>query len=123
LIAGNPPERRVEKLRDFWESVTTPPFGAPDVTWLEIKGEFAHSLVNRARSLGTLLGGAPGFFAPRVPPPYLQPSGSVEAISYYDVTPLKGDARTTCGFRSDQCRRNALQCRRRQCPHGQFCLF
>jgi len=89
LIAGNPPERRVEKLRDFWESVTTPPFGAPDVTWLEIKGEFAHSLVNRARSLGTLLGGAPGFFAPRVPPPYLQPSGSVEAISYYDVTPLK----------------------------------
>ena len=25
LIAGNPPERRVERLRDFWEAVTAPP--------------------------------------------------------------------------------------------------
>ena len=25
LIAGNPPERRVERLRDFWETVTAPP--------------------------------------------------------------------------------------------------
>jgi Patatin-like phospholipase len=26
LIAGNPPQARVEKLRKFWELVTTPPF-------------------------------------------------------------------------------------------------
>jgi NTE family protein len=25
LIAGNPPEKRVEKLRDFWEAVSSPP--------------------------------------------------------------------------------------------------
>ena len=25
LIAGNPPERRVERLRSFWETVTQPP--------------------------------------------------------------------------------------------------
>src|ERR1700741_1991939 len=25
LIAGNPPEARVEKLREFWELVTAPP--------------------------------------------------------------------------------------------------
>src|SRR5215218_7581251 len=29
LIAGNPPERRVERLRKFWETVTEPPFGIP----------------------------------------------------------------------------------------------
>ena len=29
LIAGNPPERRVERLREFWETVTRSPFGAP----------------------------------------------------------------------------------------------
>src|SRR5712672_1948368 len=29
IIAGNPPERRVEKLRQFWELVTTPPSLAP----------------------------------------------------------------------------------------------
>src|SRR6266853_1871973 len=27
LIAGNPPERRVEKLRQFWEHITTYVFG------------------------------------------------------------------------------------------------
>src|SRR5947209_4335218 len=57
--------------------------------WFELKGEFAHSVVNQARSLGALLGGAPDFFKPRVPPPYLQPNGTLEAISYYDVAPLR----------------------------------
>ena len=27
LIAGNPPGKRVERLREFWEAITTPPFG------------------------------------------------------------------------------------------------
>ena len=89
LIAGNPPERRVERLREFWEAITTPPFGVPDFGWFEPKGEFAHSLANQARSAGALLGGAPGFFKPRVPPPFFQPKGTLEAISYYDVAPLR----------------------------------
>src|ERR1700738_4168811 len=89
LIAGNPPENRVERLREFWEAVTTPPFGITDFKWFEVKDEFTHSLVNQARSLGALLGGAPNFFKPRVPPPYLHPNGTLEAISYYDVAPLK----------------------------------
>src|SRR5258705_6716362 len=29
LIAGNPPEKRVERLREFWEAVTTSPLGLP----------------------------------------------------------------------------------------------
>jgi NTE family protein len=88
LIAGNSPDKRVEKLREFWEAITTPPFGMPDLQWFQPKGEFAHSMVNQARSLGALLGGAPGFFKPRVPPPYFEPNGTIEAISYYDVAPL-----------------------------------
>jgi len=89
LIAGNPREKRVEKLREFWEAVTTPPFGIPDWRWSYLEGEFAHSLINQARSLSALMGGAPGFFRPRVPPPYLQPNGTLEAISYYDLAPLQ----------------------------------
>src|SRR5262249_9600230 len=27
LIAGNPPEKRVERLREFWEAVSAPPLG------------------------------------------------------------------------------------------------
>jgi NTE family protein len=32
----------------------------------------------------------PGFFVPRVPPPYLEPDGSPEALSFYDTAPLRG---------------------------------
>src|SRR5437588_8986386 len=35
LIAGNPPEKRVGRLREFWEAVTTPPFGIPYLGILE----------------------------------------------------------------------------------------
>jgi NTE family protein len=49
--------------------ITTPPFGIPDIKWFERKGEFVHSLINQACSWGALLGGAPDFFTPRVPPP------------------------------------------------------
>src|SRR5476651_2861702 len=37
LIAGNPPERRVEKLREFWEAVSTPPLGIPHLASIDIK--------------------------------------------------------------------------------------
>src|ERR1700682_2721131 len=29
LIAGNPPEKRVERLREFWETVSSSPIGIP----------------------------------------------------------------------------------------------
>ncbi len=89
LIAGNPPEKRVEQLRAFWETVSQPPFGVPTLPGVDIHGEYMHAAVNQVRSLGILLGGAPGFFTPRVPPPYLQPPGSAAAVSFYDVAPLK----------------------------------
>jgi NTE family protein len=89
LIAGNPPEKRVERLRQFWELVSTPPFGIPDIGNVAGDDNFSRRIVNQTRSLGALLGGAPGFFTPRVPPPYLSPDGSVAALSYYDVAPLK----------------------------------
>ena len=89
LIAGNPPDKRVERLREFWEAISMSPFGIPDVKSFELKDEFAHGLVNQVRSLCALLGGAPDFFKPRVPPPFLYPNGSPEALSYYDVAPLK----------------------------------
>ena len=89
LIAGNPREQRVERLRAFWEAITAPPFGIPTFDQLEIKGDLSRSLVNQMRAFGVLLGGAPSFFAPRPLPPTLYPAGSPEALSYYDVAPLK----------------------------------
>ena len=89
LIAGNPPEKRVERLREFWETVSAPPFGVPYIAGLEGRDEFTHSIINQVRSWGALVGGAPGFFQPRVPPPFFYPNGAPEALSYYDVAPLR----------------------------------
>jgi NTE family protein len=97
LIAGNPPERRVERLRAFWETISTPPPGVANF-WLDPGDETTHRLVNQARAFGTLVAGAPGFFTPRLPPPYLHPPGSPGALSYYDVTPLKATLERLADF-------------------------
>ncbi len=84
LIAGNPPERRVERLREFWELVTEP----VGTTLLAFAG-FDRVVQNRNSALMAAAFGAPGFFAPRMPPAPFQPPGSVAAISYYDTGPLR----------------------------------
>jgi NTE family protein len=89
LIAGNPSEQRVEKLRQFWETVSTPPPAAPYLAGGAPRDDTTHRLVNQARALGTLVAGAPGFFVPRLPPPYLHPPGSPQALSWYDTAPLR----------------------------------
>jgi NTE family protein len=89
LIAGNQPKKRIQRLRTFWETVSAPPFGMPFLAALEGWDEFTRTLINQVSSLGALIGGAPGFFQPRVPPPFLYPNGAPEALSYYDVAPLR----------------------------------
>src|SRR5215468_5831500 len=65
LIAGSPPEQRVERLREFWEAVSTSPLGLPYLSSLVIPDESAHSRLNQTRALGIMLFGAPHFFIPR----------------------------------------------------------
>jgi NTE family protein len=88
LIAGNPPEARVARLRAFWDTVSAPPAGAPFLTGAAPPDETAHRLLNQARAFGTLVAGAPGFFVPRVPPPYVAVPGTPQALSWYDTGPL-----------------------------------
>ena len=53
IIAGNPPEQRVEKLRAFWEGITSNPL----FDWVATadqfapKGDFARSAFNQLLSL------------------------------------------------------------------------
>jgi len=66
LIAGNPPERRLERLREFWEVVTKPPVTLPNVPWLSTLPRAgnpqARYWTNRISAFATMLHGAPGFF-------------------------------------------------------------
>ena len=89
LIAGNPPKRRVEKLREFWEAVSTSPLGLPYFASLSIPDDSTHTLLNQTRALGILLFGAPHFFTPRLPPPMPWDVSRADAVSYYNVSPLK----------------------------------
>ncbi len=84
IIAGNPPERRVERLREFWELVTSRQISlfAPD-------GDDARKGHNVWSSTLTSILGQPGFFATRVPGPWLSPRGSQQATSIYDNAPLR----------------------------------
>jgi len=89
LIAGNPPEKRVERLREFWEAVSTPPLGVPHFRSIEITDEATRRMVNQTRALAIMLFGAPHFFKPRPGAPWLWPISDVGAVSSYDVAPLK----------------------------------
>jgi NTE family protein len=89
IIAGNAPDKRVDRLREFWETVSKSPLGIPYVKSIELQNAFAHQLVNQGRALNILLFGAPHFFAPRLPPATLWPAGSPDKASYYDHAPLK----------------------------------
>jgi NTE family protein len=84
IIAGNPPERRVKHLREFWDRVSShlllPPI-ATDNASRKIFNETSAALVAST--------GAPGFFEPRYPPAVWMPPGTVQAISIYDTSPLK----------------------------------
>ena len=89
LIAGNPPEKRVDRLREFWETVSESPLGIPYFKSVEFSNQFVHKLVNQTRAMGVLLFGAPNFFVPRLPPAVVWPPGSADKASYYDTTALK----------------------------------
>ena len=108
LIAGNPPDKRVDRLREFWESVSTPPLGIPYFDSIEFQNRQTHQLVNQAKAVNILLFGAPHFFAPRLPPATLWPGGGAAKASYYELTPAQGYARAPGGFRPDQRRKHAL---------------
>src|ERR1700693_675725 len=57
LIAGNSPETRVEKLREFWEAVSTPPLGVPHLAPVDIKDDAIHRVINQTRALGIMMFG------------------------------------------------------------------
>jgi NTE family protein len=84
IIAGNEREKRVDRLKEFWDMVSQP------VSWNPlVPGDRARSLFNETSAAIIATFGVPGFFTPRFPPAPLWPSGSSSALSYYDTAPLK----------------------------------
>lgn len=91
IIAGNTPEQRVARLREFWELVTSSPTSAWNGQTIAdlAMGDAARKLLNQASAASALCGGAPGFFVPRSPAPFLCPDGSYQATSWYETGKLR----------------------------------
>jgi NTE family protein len=102
IIAGNPPEKRVGRLKEFWDLVSSP------VSWNPItKTDRGRSLFNETSAALIATFGVPGFFTPRLPPAPLWPPGSPQSQSYYDTSPLRKTLERLVDFD----RINDLQCR------------
>ncbi len=91
LIAGNAPEKRVSRLREFWECVT-PTTPLDEIAKLEpmswMRGELGRGWFNQLSAATALMVGAPSFFEPRMPMTWWHPPGSLEATSFYNTARL-----------------------------------
>jgi NTE family protein len=90
IIAGNPPEARVEKLRGFWDHITsTPGFDAfSSLGRALLAGDEGRRLADQMSAAAAATMGVTGFFRPRMTPPFLEPPGTPAATSFYDTGPL-----------------------------------
>ena len=84
LIVGNPPERRVERLREFWRRISVN-VGPPLPPWLDL----FRPAVNHMAAMSAATIGVAGFYRPRMPPASFAADGTEAALSVYDTTPLK----------------------------------
>lgn len=84
LIAGNPPEHRVDRLRAFWDLVSS---GSSEMAF--IADLMPRGFYNEMSANAAMAQGVPGFFSPRFPPAALMPAGTADASSFYDTAPLR----------------------------------
>jgi len=78
IIAGNPPERRVERLRAFWNRVSGELLYRLDSPW-----GFARRAFNEASAMIAASIGVPGFFTRAFPPspPNGRPNSASSALT------------------------------------------
>jgi NTE family protein len=92
IVAGNPPDTRVDRLREFWMQVTAdgPWSGAGNACIGLARGDAMRQLLNQMSAGFAVANGARGFFKVRPVPPLFQPAGTIDATSFYDTRELRG---------------------------------
>jgi NTE family protein len=83
IICGNPPAQRVEKLRAFWDEVTSTLAYTPAAL-----DEHSRRVYSELAAAEVAMAGAPGFFRPR-PPIAFWLFSAHQALSVYDTSPLE----------------------------------
>jgi NTE family protein len=94
LIAGNPPARRLERLKAFWDTVAH-----PDGVNMAKVSDAQRRFQIRLNTTDIMLRGAPGFFAPRVFSVFpLGLAVDPEQASFYDTAALHTTLETLLDF-------------------------
>jgi NTE family protein len=123
IIAGNARENRVARLREFWELVSN----ASNSNWSEYWSglpfaESTRSWLNQLAAGRVIAQGVPGFFEPRMPPPYLSWNGG-GATSYYDTASLRGTLERLVDFDRINSRETRLSVGAVNVRTGNFAYF
>lgn len=101
IIAGSPESQRVDRLRDFWETICAAPVARLMTESLTSALPFAfdvRSANNTAAAMHSLLMGRSGFFKPRFPSPFLSLFSGDAATSFYDTAPLRDTLKRLVDF-------------------------
>lgn len=98
IIAGNPPEKRVERLHEFWETICMPPMFATSAVsghkemfsgymspWGDMMESIGHAMFSSMAAMSALVNGQTGFFKPR---PMAPGGGAPDTTSFYDTAPI-----------------------------------
>jgi NTE family protein len=93
VIAGNPPERRFEQLRAFWESICRQPWGPPTLPLLPPEDfelpDAWRIVVDSVEATRAMLEGQNGFFVPRPWYAHALSTPGPHTASFYDTRPLR----------------------------------
>ncbi|WP_042298614.1 DUF3734 domain-containing protein [Paraburkholderia bannensis] len=102
LIAGNAPEHRVARLREFWETICKPAFTpalpAPFEHLMFSASDATRAMLTGFQAASAATQGQHGFFVPRVPAPLPWAEHAPDRVSWYDTTPLKATLERFCDF-------------------------
>jgi NTE family protein len=94
VIAGNPIETRVQRLREFWETICRPAAFVPPVETMQQlvdrAGPDARKVFSGFEAWRAIVQGQRDFFTPRGLTPWLGGKQGITQASFYDTTQLKG---------------------------------
>ena len=93
IIAGNEPQNRIPRLREFWNGISSQLLARP-----LLDGEQLREWFNEASATFAAVFGLPGFFTPRFPPAAFAAPGAAAAISVYDTGALEENLKRLIDF-------------------------
>jgi len=83
-LSSKPLAQQADRLSEPWKNIAMDAMSnwPSDLAFPAAQGDLARGLANQISASLALVHGAPGFFLPRIPVPWLQPTGSLESTSY-----------------------------------------